>query len=68
MMIGCWAPRWRRDKIAASRHCAGLTLNERQFQQTCATAPYVEAMVGRLRRDREYYEEPASTVVFGTAP
>jgi hypothetical protein len=41
-----------------------LTLNERHFQQLCATAPYVEAMVGRLRRDPEFYEEPASTVAF----
>jgi aspartyl-tRNA(Asn)/glutamyl-tRNA(Gln) amidotransferase subunit A len=54
----------RRDEIAASCRRAELTLNERQFQQLCATAPYVDAMVGRLRRDPEYYEEPASTVAF----
>jgi aspartyl-tRNA(Asn)/glutamyl-tRNA(Gln) amidotransferase subunit A len=54
----------RRDEIAATRRRAGLTLNERQFQQLCATAPYVEAMVGRLKRDPEFYEEPASTVSF----
>ena len=42
----------------------GLTLNERHFQQLCATAPYVEAMVGRLRRDPEFYEEPSSIVAF----
>jgi aspartyl-tRNA(Asn)/glutamyl-tRNA(Gln) amidotransferase subunit A len=57
----------RRDEIAASCRRAGLTLNERQFQQLCATAPYVEAMVGRLRRDPEYHEEPASTVAFSSA-
>jgi aspartyl-tRNA(Asn)/glutamyl-tRNA(Gln) amidotransferase subunit A len=54
----------RRDEIAAICRRAGLTLNERHFQQLCATAPYVEAMVGRLRRDPEFHEEPASTVSF----
>ena len=54
----------RRDEIAAICCRAGLTLNERHFQQLCATAPYVEAMVGRLRRDPEFYEEPASTISF----
>jgi hypothetical protein len=41
-----------------------LTLSERHFQQLCATAPYVEAMVKRLRRDPEFHEEPASIVCF----
>ena len=54
----------RRDEIAATCRRAGLTLNERHFQQLCATAPYVDAMVGRLKRDPEFYEEPASTVSF----
>ena len=54
----------RRDEIAATCRRAGLTLNERHFQQLCATAPYVEAMVGRLKRDPEFYEEPVSTVSF----
>jgi aspartyl-tRNA(Asn)/glutamyl-tRNA(Gln) amidotransferase subunit A len=54
----------RCDEIAVVCRRAGLTLNERHFQQLCATAPYVEAMVGRLRRDPEFYEEPASTVSF----
>ena len=54
----------RCDEIAAACRRAGLTLNERHFQQLCATAPYVEAMVGRLRRDPEFYEEPASIVCF----
>jgi len=56
----------RRDEIAAMCRRAGLTLNERHFQQLCATAPYVEAMTGRLRRDPEFYEEPASIVTFNT--
>ena len=54
----------RCDEIAAICRRAGLTLNERHFQQLCATAPYVEAMVGRLRRDPEFHEEPASIVCF----
>jgi aspartyl-tRNA(Asn)/glutamyl-tRNA(Gln) amidotransferase subunit A len=54
----------RRDEIAATCRRAKLTLNERHFQQLCATAPYVEAMVGRLRRDPEFHEEPASIVCF----
>jgi aspartyl-tRNA(Asn)/glutamyl-tRNA(Gln) amidotransferase subunit A len=54
----------RCDEIAAACRRAGLTLNERHFQQLCATAPYVEAMVGRLRRDPEFHEEPASIVCF----
>jgi aspartyl-tRNA(Asn)/glutamyl-tRNA(Gln) amidotransferase subunit A len=57
----------RRDEIAAACRRAGLTLSERYFQQLCATAPYVEAMVGRLRRDPEFYEEPASIVCFSDA-
>jgi aspartyl-tRNA(Asn)/glutamyl-tRNA(Gln) amidotransferase subunit A len=54
----------RRDEIAALCQRAGLTMNERHFAQLCATAPYVDAMVGRLRRDPEFYEEPSSTVSF----
>jgi aspartyl-tRNA(Asn)/glutamyl-tRNA(Gln) amidotransferase subunit A len=54
----------RCDEIAATCRRAGLTLNERHFQQLCATAPYVDAMVGRLKRDPEFYEDPASTVSF----
>jgi aspartyl-tRNA(Asn)/glutamyl-tRNA(Gln) amidotransferase subunit A len=54
----------RCNEIAAICRRAGLTMNERHFQQLCATAPYVEAMVGRLRRDPEFYEEPASIVAY----
>jgi aspartyl-tRNA(Asn)/glutamyl-tRNA(Gln) amidotransferase subunit A len=56
----------RCDEIAAICRRAGLTLNARHFQQLCATAPYVEAMVGRLRRDPEFYEQPASIFTFAT--
>jgi aspartyl-tRNA(Asn)/glutamyl-tRNA(Gln) amidotransferase subunit A len=54
----------RRDEIAAVSRRAGLTMNERHFTQLCATAPYVDAMVRRLRRDPEFYEEPSSVVSF----
>ena len=37
-----------RDRIAAVCRRAGLTLDERHFEQLCATAPYIEAMSGRL--------------------
>lgn len=54
----------RRDEIAALCQRAGLTMNDRHFAQLCATAPYVDAMVGRLRRDPEFHEEPSSIVSF----
>ncbi|MSP01929.1 MAG: amidase [Acetobacteraceae bacterium] len=55
-----------RDRIAGICRRAGLTLNERHFEQLCATAPYIEAMSGRLNRSRDYYEEPSS--IFVLAP
>ena len=39
---------------------AGLILPERHFEQLCATAPYVEAMVGHLTRPPDFMAEPAS--------
>jgi aspartyl-tRNA(Asn)/glutamyl-tRNA(Gln) amidotransferase subunit A len=48
----------RRDEIAALCARAGLILNERQFEQLCATAPYIDAMVGRLRKERRFDNEP----------
>jgi aspartyl-tRNA(Asn)/glutamyl-tRNA(Gln) amidotransferase subunit A len=50
----------RRDEIAALCRRAGLTLNERHFEQLCATAPYVEAMVGHLDRNPAFTDEPSS--------
>ncbi|HUB14762.1 MAG TPA: amidase [Acetobacteraceae bacterium] len=58
-------PQARQDEILALCRRAGLKLNERHFEQLCATAPYVEAMTGRLRTSREFYEEPSSVVVLG---
>jgi aspartyl-tRNA(Asn)/glutamyl-tRNA(Gln) amidotransferase subunit A len=52
-----------RDRVAAICRRAGLSLNERHFEQLCATAPYIEAMAGRLNRTRTFYEEPSSVFV-----
>jgi aspartyl-tRNA(Asn)/glutamyl-tRNA(Gln) amidotransferase subunit A len=52
-----------RDRIAAICRRAGLSLNERLFEQLCATAPYIEAMTARLNRSRAFYEEPSSVFV-----
>jgi aspartyl-tRNA(Asn)/glutamyl-tRNA(Gln) amidotransferase subunit A len=48
----------RRDEIAALCARAGLILNERQFEQLCATAPYIDAIVLRLRKARPFDHEP----------
>ena len=53
-----------RDEIAALCRRAGLTLNERHFEQLCATAPYVDAMTARLRAMREFSEEPSHIFAF----
>jgi aspartyl-tRNA(Asn)/glutamyl-tRNA(Gln) amidotransferase subunit A len=50
----------RRDEIAAICKRAGLTVPENHFEQLCATAPYVEAMVGHLGRSWAFHDEPAS--------
>ena len=53
----------QRDRIAWLCDRAGLTLNERHFQQLCASAPYIEGMIGRLERGRFFYEEPSGVFV-----
>lgn len=53
----------RRDEIAALCKRAGLTLNERHFEQLCATAPYIDEMTGRLERDSEFYDEPSNIFI-----
>lgn len=50
-----------RDEVAAACRRAGLALDDRAFQQLCATVPYIQAMVERLRRDRPFTEEPMNT-------
>ena len=53
-----------RDRAASACRSAGLTLSERQFAMVCDAAPYVEAMTGRLYRERHWTEEPANVFQF----
>ena len=55
-----------RDRAAAACRAAGFRLTDRQFAMVCSAAPYVEAMVGRLYRERDWVEEPANIFQFGT--
>jgi aspartyl-tRNA(Asn)/glutamyl-tRNA(Gln) amidotransferase subunit A len=57
--------RMRRDEIAVMCKRRGLILPENHFEQLCATAPYVEEMVGHLERSWEFGDEPASVFQFG---
>jgi len=57
-------PQTRRDEIAALCERAGLVLNARQFEQLCATAPYVDAMVARLHKARPLSDEPTNIFRF----
>ena len=54
-----------RDRAAIACRAAGLSLSDRQFAMLCAAAPYVEAMTGRLCRERHWVEEPANIFQFG---
>ena len=53
-----------RDAIALACRRAGLDLPERVFEQLCASAPYIEAMTGRLRRPPDWSEEPVNVFSF----
>ena len=55
----------RRDEIAAICKRAGLTLNERHFEQLCASAPYIEEMTGHLGRSWAFHDEPSSVFMPG---
>ena len=57
--------RMRRDEIAVMCKRRGLTVPDRHFEQLCATAPYVEEMVGHLGRSWDFTDEPASVFQFG---
>jgi aspartyl-tRNA(Asn)/glutamyl-tRNA(Gln) amidotransferase subunit A len=57
-------PPSRRQEIAALCARAGLALNERQFEQLCASAPYVDAMLGRMRKARPFSDEPMNIFRF----
>jgi hypothetical protein len=50
--------------VEAACRRAGLALNEDQIAMICAAAPYVAAMVGRLRRARDFRDEPANIFQF----
>ena len=49
-------------EVACQR--AGLALNEEQIAMICAAAPYVAAMTQRLRRARDFRDEPANIFRF----
>jgi aspartyl-tRNA(Asn)/glutamyl-tRNA(Gln) amidotransferase subunit A len=52
-------PALREIVVAACRR-ADLSLNDSQIDMICAAAPYVTAMTRRLRRERDFREEPAN--------
>ena len=56
--------RARRDEIAAMCERRGLTVPEQHFEQLCATAPYVDEMVGHLGRSWQFADEPANVFQF----
>jgi aspartyl-tRNA(Asn)/glutamyl-tRNA(Gln) amidotransferase subunit A len=53
-----------RDIVLAACRRADLSLNDNQVDMICAAAPYVMAMTRRLRRERDFREEPANTFQF----
>jgi aspartyl-tRNA(Asn)/glutamyl-tRNA(Gln) amidotransferase subunit A len=57
--------RMRRDEIAVMCKRRGLTVPEKHFEQLCATAPYVEEMVGHLGRSWDFTDEPSNVFQFG---
>jgi aspartyl-tRNA(Asn)/glutamyl-tRNA(Gln) amidotransferase subunit A len=55
-----------RDMVMAACRRAGLELREEQTAMICAAAPYVTAMTKRLRRERDFREEPANIFQFAS--
>ena len=53
-----------REWVAAACRRAGLALSDDQIAMVCAAAPYVAAMTQRLRRERDFREEPANIFRF----
>src|SRR5271163_2426026 len=53
-----------RDIVLAACRRADQSLNDSQIDMICAAAPYVIAMTRRLRREREFREEPANIFQF----
>jgi aspartyl-tRNA(Asn)/glutamyl-tRNA(Gln) amidotransferase subunit A len=52
------------DMVTAACRRAGLAPNDDQIAMICAAAPYVAAMIERLRRQRDFREEPANIFQF----
>jgi aspartyl-tRNA(Asn)/glutamyl-tRNA(Gln) amidotransferase subunit A len=52
------------DIVEAACRRAELSLNDSQIAMICAAAPYVMAMTRRLRRERDFREEPANIFLF----
>jgi aspartyl-tRNA(Asn)/glutamyl-tRNA(Gln) amidotransferase subunit A len=57
---------FQRDAIAMLCKRNGLVLPDNHFEQLCATAPYVEEMVGHLSRAWAFGDEPASLFQFAS--
>jgi aspartyl-tRNA(Asn)/glutamyl-tRNA(Gln) amidotransferase subunit A len=53
-----------RDMVVGACRRAELSLNDGQLDMICAAAPYVMAMTRRLRRERNFREEPANIFQF----
>src|SRR6266550_397656 len=53
-----------RDIVVAACRRAELSLNDSQIDMICAAAPYVMEMTRRLRRGRDFREEPANIFRF----
>jgi aspartyl-tRNA(Asn)/glutamyl-tRNA(Gln) amidotransferase subunit A len=53
-----------RDIVLAACRRAELSLNDSQIDMICAAAPYVMEMTRRLRRERDFREEPANIFRF----
>src|SRR5262249_20383413 len=53
-----------RDIVLAACRRADLSLHDNQIDMICAAAPYVMAMTRRLRRERDFREEPANIFQF----
>jgi aspartyl-tRNA(Asn)/glutamyl-tRNA(Gln) amidotransferase subunit A len=56
--------RGARDMVISACRRAELSLNDDQIAMICAAAPYVTAMTQRLRRKRDFREEPANIFQF----
>ena len=63
MTLRCATLSWRPVAVPTCRR-GDLSLNDSQIDMICAAAPYVIAMTRRLRRERDFREEPANVFRF----